>query len=221
MAYFKEVEMLLHEERQNIVEYGRRLLSANLTTAFGGNLSIFNRREQLVAIKPSGVDYNKMRPRDVVITTPGGEVVDGRLKPSSELRFHLALYQVRQDVNAVVHTHQVHATTVACLQRELPPMHYLIAFSGDKVPLAPYATFGSQELSNNIIHAIGQYNACLMANHGLVTVGSTIDQAFTVAEMIELVAQVYIQARSIGQPALLSSGQVHETVEKFRTYGQH
>lgn len=212
--------LLLQEERQKIVDYGKKLLSSQLTTAFGGNLSIINRELNLVAIKPSGVDYTLMRPEDVVVVTPQGQIADGALKPSSELRFHLALYQTRADVNAVVHTHQVHATTIACLNRELPPVHYLIAFSGDKVPLAPYATYGSQALSDNIVNAIGQYNACLMANHGLVTVGSSIEQAFTTAEMIELVAHLYIQASSIGQPVVLTSDQAWEAADKFKTYGQ-
>lgn len=212
--------MLLQEERQKIVDYGKKLLSSQLTTAFGGNLSIFNRELNLVAIKPSGVDYTLMSPEDVVVVTPQGQIADGALKPSSELRFHLALYQVRADVNAVVHTHQVHATTIACLNRELPPVHYLIAFSGDKVPLAPYATYGSLALSDNIVNSIGQYNACLMANHGLVTVGSCIEQAFTTAEMIELVAHLYIQACSIGQPVMLTSDQAWEAADKFKTYGQ-
>jgi L-fuculose-phosphate aldolase len=100
------MEMLLQEERQKIVDYGKKLLSSQLTTAFGGNLSIFNRELNLVAIKPSGVDYTLMSPEDVVVVTPQGQIADGALKPSSELRFHLALYQVRADVKAVVHTHR-------------------------------------------------------------------------------------------------------------------
>ncbi len=212
--------MLLSNERQALVEYGKKLITSQLTTGSGGNLSIYNRSEGLVAIKPSGVDYFEMTPEDIVIMTMDGEVVEGNLKPSSEFRFHLALYKNRPDVNAVIHTHQVYATTIACLNWELPAVHYLVGYSGNKVPLAPYATFGTQELSDNIVRSIGGYNACLMANHGLVTVGPTIASAFTVAEEIELVARLYYQAKSIGEPVVLPDDEMTVIVEKFKTYGQ-
>jgi L-fuculose-phosphate aldolase len=212
--------MLLSNERQALVDYGKKLITSQLTTGSGGNLSIYNRSEGLVAIKPSGVDYFEMTPEDIVIMTMDGEVVEGNLKPSSEFRFHLALYKNRPDVNAVIHTHQVYATTIACLNWELPAVHYLVGYSGNKVPLAPYATFGTQELSDNIVRSIGGYNACLMANHGLVTVGPTIASAFTVAEEIELVARLYYQAKSIGEPVVLPDDEMTVIVEKFKTYGQ-
>lgn len=212
--------MLLSRERTAIVDYGKKLIEANLTTGSGGNLSIFNRVDGLIAIKPSGVDYMKIQPEDVVVLNPEGEIVDGHLKPSSELRFHLALYQNRNDVNAVIHTHQVYATTIACMNWELPPVHYLVGFSGNKVPLAKYATFGSQQLSDNIIAAIGDYNACLMANHGIVAVASDIASAFTVIEEIELVSRLYYQCKCMGEPVLLSNEEMITIQEKFKTYGQ-
>lgn len=216
----REEKMILFEERRAIVEYGKRLISASLTTGSGGNLSILNQQHNLVAIKPSGIDYLQLKPEDVVIVTMDGETVDGTLKPSSEMRFHLSLYQARHDIRAVVHTHQVFATTIACLNLELPAVHYLVAYSGDKVPLAEYATFGTQSLSDNILKAIGTYNACLMANHGLVTVGENIAQAFNAAEEIELVARLYYQAKCIGQPVILSQDEMQIVSEKFKTYGQ-
>lgn len=212
--------MILAEERAAVVEFGKKLLDSQLTTGTGGNLSVFNRSENLVAIKPTGIDYRTMRPEDVVVMTPGGEIVDGVLKPSSEFRFHLDLYRTRADINAVVHTHQVYATTIACMGWELPAVHYLVGFSGDKVPIAPYAIFGSQELSDNITGAIGGYNACLMANHGIVTVGRTIAAAFSTAEELELVARLYYQTRCIGQPVILTAEQMAEVCAKFTTYGQ-
>jgi L-fuculose-phosphate aldolase len=212
--------MLLQTERELIVEYGKKLLASQLTTGSGGNLSIYNRAENLVAIKPSGVDYLLMQPEDVVVITPDGQIVDGSLQPSSETKFHLALYHHRADANAVVHTHQVYATTLACLNWELPAVHYLVGFSGNKVPLAQYATFGSQQLCDNIIAAIGSYNACLMANHGIVTVGATIAQALAVADEIELVARLYYQTRCIGQPVILPDTEMEIIAEKFKTYGQ-
>jgi len=212
--------MRLREEREAIVEYGKNLITSNLTTGSGGNLSIYNRAEGLIAIKPSGVDYFKMKPEDVVVVAPDGKIVDGNLQPSSEIKFHLALLQYREDINAVVHTHQVYATTIACMNWELPAVHYLVGFSGNKVPLAKYATFGSQELSDNILAAIGSYNACLMANHGIVTVGKDIGSAFATAEELELVSRLYYQTKCIGDPVILSDKEMMIIGEKFKTYGQ-
>jgi len=212
--------MRLREEREAIVEYGKNLITSNLTTGSGGNLSIYNRAEGLIAIKPSGVDYFKMKPEDVVVVAPDGKIVDGNLQPSSEIKFHLALLQYREDINAVVHTHQVYATTIACMNWELPAVHYLVGFSGNKVPLAKYATFGSQELSDNILAAIGSYNACLMANHGIVTVGKDIGSAFATAEELELVSRLYYQTKCIGDPVILSDKEMIIIGEKFKTYGQ-
>jgi L-fuculose-phosphate aldolase len=212
--------MRLNSERELIVEYGRKLIASNLTTGSGGNLSIFNRAENLIAIKPSGVDYLIMKPEDVVIVTPEGKIVEGTLTPSSEIRFHLALLNYRSDITSVVHTHQVYATTIACMNWELPAVHYLVGFSGNKVPLAKYATFGTQELSDNILAAIGNYNACLMANHGIVTVGAHIGSAFAVAEELELVSRLYYQTKCMGEPVILSDSEMVTIGEKFKTYGQ-
>jgi L-fuculose-phosphate aldolase len=212
--------MLLANERKQIVEYGKKLIASQLTTGSGGNLSIYNKEEDLVAVKPSGVDYHSMSPEDIVIMRPTGEIVEGTLKPSSETKFHLALYQHRSDINAIIHTHQIYATTFACLNWEIPAVHYLIGFCGDKVPLAPYATYGTQELSDNIVQTIGKYNACLMANHGLVAVGKTLETAFTVLEQIELVAHIYYNTKCLGEPVILSDDEMLVVQNKFKTYGQ-
>ena len=211
--------MILEEQRKSIVEYGRKMINAQLTTGTGGNLSIYNRAEGLVAIKPSGVDYFDMTPSDVVVIDLGGHVFDGKLKPSSEALFHLSLYRFRPDINAVIHTHQIYATTIACLNWELPAVHYLIGLSGNKVPLAAYATFGSPELSENILQAIKNYNACLLANHGLVTVGANLAAAFAAAEEIELVSRLYYQAKCIGNPVVLSDDEMKVVIKKFQNYG--
>lgn len=212
--------MILEKERQSIIETGKRMIIARLTTGTGGNLSIFNREEGLIAIKPSGVPYQTMQAEDVVILKPTGEQVDGKLKPSSETKFHLDIYQARPDINAILHSHQVHATTIACMGIELPAVHYLIGWCGDKVPLAPYATFGTQALSDNILSVLGDYRACLLENHGLITLGADLNQAFDIAEELELVAQIYIQAKSMGEPKLLNKEQMAEVLEKFKTYGK-
>lgn len=212
--------MLLEQERNRIIHFGKKLATSNLTTGTGGNLSIANRKENLAAISPSGIDYFQIRPENVAVVNMAGEIQDGNSKPSSELGFHLELYNTRTDVQAVVHTHSVYATTIACLHWELPAVHYLVGFSGNKVPLAPYATYGTKKLAHNVVEGIGSYNAVLLANHGLVTVGANIDAAFATAEEIELVAQVYYQAKNVGQPVVLPDEEMEIVIEKFKKYGQ-
>lgn len=212
--------MRLSNERIEIVQFGQKMLSAGLTTGTGGNLSVFCRCENLMAISPSGMEYGDIRPDDVPVVDADGARVDGERKPSSELELHLALYRKRPDVRAVVHTHSVYATTMACLNWEIPAVHYLVAFSGLKVPLAPYATFGTTELAAKAAEAIGEYNAVLLANHGLVTVGPNLATAFAVAEEIELVARIYYQAKCIGEPVILPESEMMRVVGKFADYGR-
>jgi L-fuculose-phosphate aldolase len=210
----------LANERSEIAHWGRKLLSAGLTTGTGGNLSIFNRKEGLVAITASGVPYETMAASDVPLVGLDAKVVEGDRKPSSELGFHLALYAKRSDIQAIVHTHSVYATTMACLNWEIPAVHYLVGYCGRKVPLAPYATFGTPELARNVADSIGDSHAVLLANHGLVAVGSDLASAFAVAEEIELVARLYYQARSIGTPVILGDEEMSRVIAKFSTYGQ-
>jgi L-fuculose-phosphate aldolase len=210
--------MRLLKERNDIVRFGRKLATSGLTVATGGNLSIADRRAGLVAVSPSAMDYFEMKPSQVVVVTMEGEKVEGRGEPSSELPLHLALYRKRSDVHAVVHTHSVYATTVASLGWEIPPFHYLVAFSGKKVPLAPYATFGSLELARNVEQALGSCNAVLMADHGMAAVGATLAAAFTVAEIVEYLARVYWQAKSVGEPKILTEEEMEKVIEKIRAY---
>ena len=203
-----------------LVAYGRKMAARHLTTGAGGNLSVIDRQRQIVAITPSGVAYDAMTPDDIVLCDLHGQVVAGHYKPSSELLFHLALYNQRPAIGAVVHTHSVYATTIACLRREIPAVHYLVGFAGHKVPLAPYATFGTPALAQGIIKTIGQHNAVLLANHGLVAVGANLAAAFNVAEEIEFVAQVYYQTLTAGEPRLLTPDQMEEVLIKFKSYGQ-
>ncbi len=212
--------MLLEQERNRIIHFGKKLATSNLTTGTGGNLSIANRKENLAAISPSGIDYFQIRPENVAVVNMAGEIQDGNSKPSSELGFHLELYNTRTDVQAVVHTHSVYASTIACLHWELPAVHYLVGFSGNKVPLAPYATYGTKKLARNVVEGIGSYNAVLLANHGLVTVGANMDAAFATAEEIELVARIYYQAKNVGQPVVLPDEEMEIVIEKFKKYGQ-
>ncbi len=211
--------MLLSKERKKIVKFGNQMLSAGLTTGSGGNLSCFNRKKQLIAITPSGIAYHELAPEDILVISCNGKIVEGNNKPSSETQFHLSLYKKRQDINAVVHTHSPYATTFACLNREIPAVHYLVGFAGKKVPVAPYATFGTDRLAKNIDNSIENYNAVLLANHGLVAVGSTLTLAFNTAEEIEFVARLCYQAESIGDPILLSDDEMDRVIQKFADYG--
>ena len=212
--------MWLEGARTQIVEFGRRLVTAHLTTGTGGNLSYFDRKEGLVAIKPSGVDYFEMKPEDVALFEPDGTPVEVPKKPSSETAMHLEMYRRRDDINAVIHTHSVFATTIACMGWELPAVHYLVGFSGYKVPLAKYATYGTEELARNTADGLGSFNAVLMANHGLLAVGSTMLGAFCTAEEIELVAQIYVRAKALGDPVILSREEMDKITGKFINYGQ-
>jgi L-fuculose-phosphate aldolase len=213
--------MILQKERNAIVAFGKKLLTSGLTAGTGGNLSVANRRKNLIAVTPSGVDYLEMSPEDVVLVgMEGGLIETSKYKPSSELLFHLALYRRRQDIQAVVHTHSVYATTLATLGWEIPPFHYLVAYSGKKVPLASYATFGSEQLARNVAEAIGDNNAVLMESHGVVTVGATLAKAFEAAEIIEYVARVYYLAKNLGEPTILSDEEMKKVIEKFKGYGR-
>ncbi|MGE5841080.1 MAG: L-fuculose-phosphate aldolase [Deltaproteobacteria bacterium] len=215
------VAMRLQKERKDIVTFGRKLLSSGLTAGTGGNLSVINRKKNLIAITPSGVDYLEMSPEEVVLVGLGGGLIEtSGYKPSSELLFHLALYAKRQDIQAIVHTHSVYATTLASLGWEIPPFHYLVAYSGKKVPLAGYATFGSEELARNVASAIGENNAVLMESHGVVAVGPNLAKAFETAEIIEYVARVYYLAKGRGEPALLSDEEMDRVIERFKGYGR-
>jgi len=213
--------MILQKERNAIVAFGKKLLTSGLTAGTGGNLSVANRKKNLIAVTPSGVDYLEMSPEDVVLVgMEGGLIETSKYKPSSELLFHLALYRRRQDIQAVVHTHSVYATTLASLGWEIPPFHYLVAYSGKKVPLASYATFGSEQLARNVAEAIGDNNAVLMESHGVVTVGATLAKAFEAAEIIEYVARVYYLAKNLGEPTILSDEEMKKVIEKFKGYGR-
>jgi L-fuculose-phosphate aldolase len=215
------VVMQLEKERKEIVKFGKKLLTSGLTAGTGGNLSVANRKKNLVAITPSGVDYLEMSPEDVVLVgMEGGLTETSKYNPSSELLFHLALYRGRQDIQAVVHTHSVYATTLASLGWEIPPFHYLVAYSGKKVPLASYATFGSEQLARNVAEAIGDNNAVLMESHGVITVGATLAKAFEAAEIIEYVARVYYLAKNLGEPTILSDEEMKKVIEKFKGYGR-
>lgn len=212
--------MLLSLERELIVEYGKKLITSGLTKGTGGNISIYNRRENLMAISPSGLEYFETKPEDVVVLNLKGEIVEGNRKPSSELEMHSIFYQRRTDINAIVHTHSPYATTIAALNWELPAVSYLVAYAGLNVRCAKYATFGTKELAENAFEAMTDRKAVLLANHGLLAGTHDIANAFNIAEEIEFSAEIYYRAKSIGEPVILPEDEMVRMLEKFKTYGQ-
>lgn len=213
--------MLLENERKLVVEYGIKLLSSGLTTGTGGNISIYNRDKKLFAISPSGIEYSETSPSDVVIMDIEGNIVDGDKEPSSEKDMHRIFYANRNDIDAVVHTHSPFSTTLSTLRWELPASNYYIAIAGgNNVRCSEYASFGTPALAKVAFEAMEDRYACFLANHGLITGSHSIEQAFSIAEEVERQAEVYIRAKSIGEPQILSDNEVDFMLEKFKTYGQ-
>ena len=212
--------MLLSEERIAVASYGVKMITTGLVKGTGGNISLCNEDKSLLAISPSGVAYENISPEDVVVVDMAGTVVDGHLKPSSEMAFHLALIKHRPDIKAVVHTHSEYATVLASLRWELPAVHYLLGSAGGSVPLAPYATFGTQDLAENICNAIGDRNAVLMANHGVAAVGKNLRKAFSTAELVEYVAKIYLISKSVGSPVNLSEEEIQDVIRRSAGYGE-
>ncbi len=212
--------MILQEEREKIVEYGKKLITSNLTKGTGGNLSIYNREKELMCISPSGIDYFKITPEDVVVLDLDGNKVDGTKEPSSEFEMHRIFYANRDDINAMIHTHTMYSTTIACLNWSLPPVHYMLALAGKDVRCAQYATYGTQELADNAFEGMRDRNAVLLANHGLLVGAKDIANAFNTTEEVEYCAELYYRAKSIGEPVIIPEKEMDIMMEKFKTYGQ-
>ncbi|MCR5346867.1 MAG: L-fuculose-phosphate aldolase [Fretibacterium sp.] len=232
--------MLLLEERRAVVNYGQRLLTHGLTRGTGGNVSVLNREQGLLAISPSGMDYFEISPEDVVVMDLEGRVVvegfrggniplgsnpdGGKRRPSSEADMHRMLYNGRPDISAVVHTHSPFATALACTREAqkngLPPVHYLTAMAGPSVRCIPYYPFGTELLGQAARDGMADRFAVLLGNHGLLAAGPDISYAFNVAEELEFVCEIYCHARTMGTPALLSREDMCVAMERFRGYGQ-
>jgi L-fuculose-phosphate aldolase len=210
--------MILKNEREQIVAYGRKMIDNGLVQGTGGNLSIFNRGEGLVAISPAGMDYFDINSEDVVIVNLSGEVVDSGNRPSSEIDMHLMLYEKREDISSVIHTHSICTSSISCLRVGIPPVHYLIGFAGKDVRCAEYATYGTKELAVNACMAMEGRKAALLANHGLIAGADILKQAFDIAEIVEYCAEIYIKIRSIGDPVLIDEEEMKTVIEKFKNY---
>src|SRR5215467_10783255 len=170
-------------------------------------------------VTPSGLAYEATKPEDIVAVSLDGSAA-GRRVPSSEWRFHRDIYAARPEVMGVVHTHSTFATTLACLGRDIPAFHYMIAVAGGAdIRCAPYATFGTQELSNHALAALNGRRACLLANHGMIAVGDSPKAALALAVEVEALAEQFWRALQIGEPNLLPEKEMKRVLGKFRTYG--
>ena len=204
--------------RQAVIATALGMNALGINRGKSGNISA--RIETGVLITPSGMPYAEIAPDDVVAMGLDGSA-DGRRRPSSEWRFHRDLYASRGDVDAVVHTHSPFATTLACLDRGIPPFHYMVAVAGGAdIRCAPYATFGTQQLSDHALHALAGRRACLLAHHGMIAVGASLKAALAVAVEVETLAEMYWRALQIGEPANLSSDELDTVLRKFDDYGR-
>ena len=205
--------------RLQLVLAARRLSAMGLNPGRSGNLSA--RVDGGFLVTPSGAAYETLHPDDMVFLGPQGEHGGGQREPSSEWRFHRDIYARHREAGAIVHTHSPYATTLACLGRGIPAFHYEVAFAGgNDIRCAPYATFGTQELSNHTLQALEGRLACLLANHGAVAFGQTVEEALGLAEKVEALARLYWQALQIGEPVCLGEVEMKLVVGKFRGYGR-
>jgi L-fuculose-phosphate aldolase len=171
-------------------------------------------------ITPSGLAYDQITPADIVAMSLDG-TARGARKPSSEWRFHRDIYRERPETEAIVHTHAPFATSLACLDRGIPPFHYMVAVAGGRdIRCAPYATFGTQELSDHAVAALAGRNACLLSHHGMIAVGPSLAAALALAIEVETLAEMYCRALQVGEPALLPDDEMQRVLAKFASYGQ-
>ncbi len=189
--------------------------SGNVSARFGNGM----------LITPTGTAYDDIEPADIVFVDGNGAVMGDQRTPSSEWRFHLFAYDARPDRHAIVHTHSLHATVLACVNKPIPAFHYMVAVAGGKdIPVVPYATFGTDELGQHVAKGLKERDACLMASHGQIAIGETLASALELAFEVENLAGQYYKILLLGGagagPTILSDKAMTEMVEKFKTYGQ-
>ena len=205
--------------RQDVINTARAMSQQGLSPGRSGNVSM--RWQDGMLITPSGMPYDALEPRDIVYIAGDGAVDETARKPSSEWRFHLGAYKARKDRDAVVHTHSLRATVLACQHRPIPAFHYMVAAAGGKkIPCVPYAAFGTEELAAHVAKGLKKHDACLMANHGQIAIGTTLASALELAAEVENLAAQYVQVLSLGKPKLLSSKQMDDVLKRFQNYGQ-
>lgn len=212
-------DLTLQAEREAVSRLGRELLQQDLTKGSGGNVSV--RNADRIAMSPSGVAYTEVTPEIVPITDLAGNKIEGDLEPSNETPMHRLIYQHRDDVGGVVHTHSPYASTFATLGEPIPASHYLIAFAGKEVPVAGYDHPGTEALGELAVDALGTtHDACLLQNHGVIAVGEDGDAALETAVMVEFCARIQYQASAIGDPIVMDDDDLEYLLDMFGTYRQ-
>lgn len=209
---------MLDDERRTVARRAGEL--GDRTPGRSGNLSA--RAGDRFAVTPSGVPYAEIGPDDVpVVSVEAAERLAGDRPPSSETPMHAAIYR-GLDAGAVVHAHTPWATTLAAVHRPVPPVHYALARAGGRVPVAPYATYGSDELATNAVEAMAEAgtSSCLLANHGVVAAAEDVDAAFETLDAVEFTARVYARAAALGDPVELPESELDRVAEQFETYGR-
>ncbi|MBP8918855.1 MAG: class II aldolase/adducin family protein [Micropruina sp.] len=210
--------MLLASEREQIVQACRFLQREGLVVGTAGNVSV--RVGDRVAISPSGVAYELMTAADVVVTDLDGTIVDGALQPSSELPLHLAVYAAT-GAGAITHNHAPASTALGLIVDEIPPSHYYSAMFGGSVRVAPFALFGTDELAENVAAALDRRTGALMANHGAITIGETLEKSLSLLPYLEYVCEIQLRAMATGAPVkLVTPEQMTQAVAGMSTYGQ-
>ncbi len=213
----------LDQLRRQVWEANQGIYRAGLVTMHSGNASGIDRERGLVIIKPSGMDYDKMKPADLVVTDLEGKKVRGKWKPSVDLPHHLYIYRHRPDTGGVIHTHSNHATALAMLGRSIPA--YLTAIAdefGDEIPCAPYVDNIGDHIGEAVIAAAGRSPVVLLANHGVFAFGPTVAAAFKAAVMVEDVSRTCHLALQLGQPKPLPPSEVKKWYDRYHsTYGQN
>jgi len=204
--------------RKAVLDTARALNASNLNRGEAGNVSA--RCDAGFLVTPTGMAYADATPADMVPMKLDG-TSQGARAPSSEWRFHRDIYVARAEAGAIVHAHSPFATALACIGKDIPPFHYMIArFGGSTIRCAPYATFGTQELSDNALAALKKRSACLLANHGMIVFGSDLKNALALAIEFETLCEHYWRALQAGEPRLLSDSEMRVVLEKFKGYGQ-
>lgn len=204
--------------RESLLAVARKLSECGLNRGTSGNVSV--RAAEGFLVTPSGMTAEAMTPHALVLMDFSGQA-HGPGTPSSEWRFHRDILAARPEIGAVIHTHSMFATTLACLRRDIPSFHYMIALAGgDSIRCAPYALFGSQALSDVAVAALHERKACLLANHGMIALGRDLDEALAVAVEVETLCEQYWRALQVGEPHLLSAQEMAEVMEQFKGYGR-
>jgi L-fuculose-phosphate aldolase len=205
--------------RDELTATARRMSALGLTPGMSGNVSV--RSPQGLIVTPSGMPYDDLRPDDAVELKMDGTARPGQRAASTEWRLHRDILAVRPDVEAIVHTHSLFCTTISALRRPIPAIHYMVVLAGsDEIPCAEYATFGSTELAIAAVRALGTGSACLLANHGMIALGSSLPAALRLAAEVETLASQYWHASQLGTPHVLDRNELLKVNARFAEYGQ-